>query len=318
MPPAVAGDEEDRPLARTFVARNLITGHESLVVGADERVVEEERDALGARSEVPERREPRGQVQLLARAGRERALSSVSRRRGRPSRATSSERSSANSSASYGSAPRLENRPRGPGEPAPEIAVGRPSPPRSGRPARGRGRRGRGARARGAPRPRRAPPRRRGPARPPRRAAAASSRSAASHSPSATSRAACASAAARRAASGAASGRAVSSKPRPESLVWTSDESAAIRSASSPISTWRSPRRAGSSTSRSSFRRAARRRPASTKANASPTARPGGTESRARRSGPSSSSASPRSEPLLLAEPGLLAGEAASSRADVA
>ena len=74
MPPAVAGNDEDRALAEDLGREKAHDGDETLVVGADERVVEEERDARGPRAEVAEGREPGREVELLARARRQARL----------------------------------------------------------------------------------------------------------------------------------------------------------------------------------------------------------------------------------------------------
>ena len=165
VPPAVARHDEHRALAEDVGGEEAHHGEESLVVGADERVVEEKRHPRRARAEIAKSREARRQVKLLARAGREAGpdLGPSSRRvpRARAPRARDRRRTRAlrTASARWRGSRARRFASRG------ESRRTRTTPPPPEWRARGRARPERGPRGRGTPRRSRDPPRRRAPSR---------------------------------------------------------------------------------------------------------------------------------------------------------
>src|ERR1044071_7855600 len=74
VPPEVAGGEEDGTLREDRTRQEAHHAEEARVVRADEGVVEEKRNAARPDAEIAQRGEPGREVDLLARAGRERGI----------------------------------------------------------------------------------------------------------------------------------------------------------------------------------------------------------------------------------------------------
>src|SRR5450756_1138224 len=123
VPPGVTRHDEHRALAEDVRGEEAHHGEEALVVRAGERPVEEKRHARHPRAEVPQGREARRQVQLLARAGRKARLNLALRRDASPAHERRKGEIVAELQRLVWRLPGCENLLRGRLQPAAEVAI---------------------------------------------------------------------------------------------------------------------------------------------------------------------------------------------------